>query len=222
MANPFEQFHPVNNAFDKFGPANKPSQPEPVDYGIDYAQPVEAVRKLISALPESDRQEANKQWAKNYVQRERKAGGIGQAVADTARNLARGTIVGGWADEANALTQDMLWNTGIGGSPYDEALAYQRATDDAIEKDHPVASTVTQMVGGAASGAPLFLKQYWCRDRAGRPIGDGRCTAWRWHGHGRCCTKDCSMEAGHAGGCCGQDHCTQDRSVWKFSPGDHQ
>jgi len=159
MANPFAQFHQEDNPFAQFNAgAGEPAKSSPRDFGIDYSLPVDAVRSKIAELPETDRADANKQWASQYVKRERKDGGIGQALSDTARNLARGTIIGGWADEANAFTQDLLWKAGIGGSPYDEALAYQRATDAAIEKEMPVTSAVTQLVGGVASGAPLFLK----------------------------------------------------------------
>lgn len=91
--------------------------------------------------------------ADQYVANERKDGGIGQGVTDTVRNLARGTPVGSWLDEANAATAAGL-HTATGGkmgAPYDEAKAYQDATDRAVDKDTGWTGTGTKIVGGVAS-----------------------------------------------------------------------
>lgn len=133
--------------------------------GINFDAPVEDVRKQIAALPEDQRKPALQEWAKRYVAKERKDGGIVQDATDVVRNLARGTPVGSWLDEANAATASTLHSLGLGGAPYDEAVAYQRARDKAIDASStklgslPVigdvtAGGVTKLFGGLAS-APV-------------------------------------------------------------------
>ena len=125
--------------------------------GLDFAQPVPQVRAAIQAMPETERKGAFNEWAKQYVAKERQGGGIMQGVRDVGRNLARGTPVGSWLDEANAKTANL-----ISGTPYDETLAYQRATDEAIDRDStklgslPLIGDVTaggvqKLAGGIAS-----------------------------------------------------------------------
>lgn len=91
--------------------------------------------------------------ADQFVANERNGGGVGQGISDTVRNLARGTPVGSWLDEANAATSAGLNKITGGniGSPYDEAVAYQRATDRAVDKDTGGYGTATKIVGGVAS-----------------------------------------------------------------------
>lgn len=117
--------------------------------------PNEAIRGLIEqhATDPKLRASALSQWADQFVNSERSQGGVGQAVGDTVRNFARGTPVGSWLDEANAGTSAAL-NYATGGkmgAPYDEAVAYQRATDRAVDKAHPVLGTATKIAGGIAS-----------------------------------------------------------------------
>lgn len=118
---------------------------------IDFNRPIEQVRADIAKLPEADRKKALREWADSYVANERKGGGIMQGVGDTVRNLARGTPVGSWLDEANAATASLM------GTPYDEAIEYQRATDRAIDKGAtkiagPVTTAdLTKIAGGIAS-----------------------------------------------------------------------
>jgi len=131
------------------------------DHGIDFSRPVPEVRAAIAALPERQREDARRQWADAYVASEREnnpAVRAGTNLPDAVRNVSRGTLFGAWLDEANAYTHDLLHRVSGGrmGSPYEEALAYQRATDRAIDRESPVTSTVTQVAGGLASGAPII------------------------------------------------------------------
>jgi hypothetical protein len=146
----------VDSTAGKFAaPAVAPKYP-----GLDFSQPVPQVRAAIQAMPETDRKGAFNEWAKQYVAKERAGGGIMQGVRDFGRNLARGTPVGSWLDEANAKTANL-----VSGTPYDEALAYQRATDEAIDKDStklttlPLIGDVTaggvQKVAGGVLSAPV-------------------------------------------------------------------
>lgn len=127
--------------------------------GLDFAGPVPQVRAAIQAMPEADRKGAFNEWAKQYVAKERAGGGIMQGVRDVGRNVARGSAVGSWLDEANAAT------AAKGDVSYDEAIAYQRATDAAIDKEStklgslPLIGDVTaggvqKLIGGVLS-API-------------------------------------------------------------------
>lgn len=123
---------------------------------INFDAPAEEVRATIAKLPEKQRKEALNAWADAYVAKEREEGGVGQAINNGVRALARGTPVGSWLDEANALTSAGI-NTVSGGylgAPYEEAKAYQNAADRAYDKANPTASTVLQ-VAGAVGSAPL-------------------------------------------------------------------
>lgn len=159
MSNPFDQFDTVatdrqTNPFDQFD--QQPDTQRQV--GIDYNAADDVVRRQIRALPEGQREQAVKEWARAYVAKERKNAWDGNYVSDTFRNLARGTAVGSWLDEANAATS---------GMDYDEALAYQRATDQAIDKESTKIATdpifggditvggLTKLVGGIAT-VPLM------------------------------------------------------------------
>lgn len=128
---------------------------------IDFTQSNKKVRAAISLLPKDQRDVAMQRWADVYVAKEREAGkgSIGQYVGDTVRNLARGTPVGSFLDEANAATASLF------GGSYDESLAYQRAMDRAVDLEStklgklPVIGDVTvggatKLAGGIAS-API-------------------------------------------------------------------
>ena len=116
--------------------------------------PQKDIRSAIeqyAKTPEA-RQSALTEWANQFVKLERSQGGMGQAVGDVVRNLARGTPVGSWLDEANARTADLT-----GQASYDEAVAYQRATDRALDADSGWTGTGTKVVGGigGALAAPV-------------------------------------------------------------------
>ena len=135
------------------------------ELGIDFSRPIRDVRTAIARLPQADRQDALRQWADAYVAREREEarqprgvlstlafGGDRQHLDDSVRAVARGTFVGPLLDEANALTSAGLHRLtgGAAGSPYDEALAYQRALDRAIDRDRPWEAGTLQVVGAVA------------------------------------------------------------------------
>lgn len=105
-----------------------------------------------------------KQRALDEVGAQRKASPIMTAVDDTVRNLARGTGLGSWLDEANAATASILPEM-LGGRPYDEALAYERAKNELADKESTVVGKLpvigdvtvgglTKLAGGIAS-APV-------------------------------------------------------------------
>jgi hypothetical protein len=132
-----------------------PEAPSPL--GVNFDRPKSQVRADIARLPEADRPRAMREWADRFVAKERQGGGHG--ASDFVRNFARGTPVGSWLDEANAATSAGLHKItgGYAGSPYDEAIAYQRATDRAVDKESskiagPVtAGDLTKVAGGIAS-----------------------------------------------------------------------
>lgn len=149
-------------------------------FNIDWSRPVEEVRSEIAKLPEVDRPAALRQWADTYVANERGASPsvrAGTHLPDLVRNVARGTIVGSFLDEANAATQAGLHSISGGriGAPYDEAVAYQRATDRAIDAERPITSTLTQIAGGLASARPFLAaaKTLPGRMAIGAPVGAG-------------------------------------------------
>ena len=146
MANIFDQFDSPSNVFDQFDGG--------AGYGIEFDQPVEAVRAAIAKLPKQHREGAMRAWADAYVAREAQEGGAGLAVDNVLRTAARGTFVGPFLDEATAAAQGGLHTISGGylGSPYDEALAYQRARDRRVDKEYPVGSTVGQLASGLVSG----------------------------------------------------------------------
>lgn len=127
--------------------------------GINFDRPKAQVRADIARLPEAERPRAMREWADRYVAKERQGGGVVQGASDFVRNFARGTPVGSWLDEANAATASGLNKVtgGIVGAPYDEAIAYQRATDRAVDKDStkvagPITGgDITKLAGGIAS-----------------------------------------------------------------------
>jgi len=127
---------------------------------IDFSQPKETVRAQIKALPKAQRKDAMRKWADTFVAKERSENaGPMQYASDVVRNLARGTPVGSWLDEANAATSSLF------GGNYDEALAYERAKDRAIDKEStrigrvPVIGDVTvggmQKLAGGIASAPI-------------------------------------------------------------------
>jgi hypothetical protein len=187
--NPFAKYAAApqvdDNPFAKYASASPIGAPDPGDAAsafpklggspapaIDFTNPIEDVRKTIGSLPVDKQEGALKDWARTFVENERKDGGVSQTVSDAVRNVARGTPVGSWLDEANAATSAGLHNLtgGAVGAPYDETVAYQRATDDAIDKSSTklgtlpligdvTAAGVQKVVGGVASAAATPVAQ---------------------------------------------------------------
>lgn len=164
MANPWDDYKTTTVASAEPPPWQDFQKPAGA---IDYSGPTADVRAAIAKLPPEQREQALREWADVFVANERKGGGIVQGVTDVARNLARGTPVGSWLDEANAAGSAAVNKVtgGALGAPYDETLAYQRATDRAIDADAtkvgrlPVIGDVTtggitKLAGGIAS-APV-------------------------------------------------------------------
>ena len=137
-----------------------PPKPRKREFGIDWLQPVEAVRARVAQLPEEDREDALRQWADAFVANERKegAGGPIQALGDTVRGVARGTLVGPFADELQAKSTGALHSLtgGYLGSPEDESLAYQRARDRAADAENPGHALASKVVGGIGSAKPIL------------------------------------------------------------------
>jgi len=115
---------------------------------IDFNRPDDQVRADIAKLPDGQRQEALKGWADAYVAREREAGGTMQRVGDAVNRFARSVPgVGTWADELNARTAQLT-----GQSSYDEALAYNRARDRAIDATPTQTIATLPVIGDVTTG----------------------------------------------------------------------
>lgn len=147
---------------------------------MDFSRPVEAVRADVNKLTGKQRDLALRDWANAFVKKEREAGGVGQAVDDTVRTLARGTFVGPWLDEITAKTSGIAHNLtgGAVGSPEDETLAYQRAKDRAFDKEHPIASVAGQLAGGLAGGGAAMKAGGNLLDKGLKVAAGGPLAAW--------------------------------------------
>ena len=119
---------------------------------IDFNRPVEAVRADIAKLEGPARDVALRAWADDFVSKESKQGGVGRTADNVVRTLARGSFVGPVLDEITALTQAGQNAIGLGGAPYDEAVAYQRARDRQVDEQNPLLSLAGKLVGGVAGG----------------------------------------------------------------------
>jgi len=122
---------------------------DPTQYGEDF----KAARAAIDQLPEHERKAAVEAYAKDYVTRERKDGGIGQSINDHVRMFSRNVpFVGEFLDEANAGTAALL------GGDYELAKAAEherRRQLDAEERagiETPLGKVDT---GDLAKGAGL-------------------------------------------------------------------
>ena len=176
------EFDPFSQETSGLAPVDHDPFPEDLK-GINFNAPTPEVRASIDALPPHMRAKALRKWADMYVAKERESGGAGQYVGDVVRNMARGTPVGSWLDEANALTSSAQHAVGLGGAPYDEAKAYQNALDRAADTDtvkigkipaivpfaggHEVTGAdASKVVGGALSAtvAPAWRGVTWLGD----------------------------------------------------------
>jgi hypothetical protein len=149
---PQQQAEPVQQA------PEQPVEQAPAAPAIDFDAPVPEVRKAIDALPKEQQQAAIDEWAKRYVAKERKENeGWGQIAQDRIRDLARGTPVGSWLDEANAATSAALHSVGLGGAPYRESVAYQRAQDEAADNESTKLATLPVIGDVHTSGVTKVL-----------------------------------------------------------------
>lgn len=134
---------------------------------IDFSRPIEEVRAEIAKIPAGPgRDKALNDWAETQVAKERetlKQYDTGRLAInplralDTIRNVIGGTLAGQFQDEARAGVKAGAHKLtgGAVGAPYDEAVAYERATDRAIAKEKPIQTAIEQIGGAFATGAPV-------------------------------------------------------------------
>lgn len=137
-------------------PIIKAEQPTPPSTApsINFTKPARAVRAEIARLPKEQQDAAMRAWADAVVASERKAPGIGTAIDDTVRTVARGTFMGPLADELQGVISSAAYKASGGalGAPYDETVAYQRAKDRALDAEAPGFALAGKIVGGVAGG----------------------------------------------------------------------
>ena len=123
---------------------------------INYNAPIEDVRTALAAVENKPMRQAGlDRWADFEEQRQNQVGGISgmaRTANDWMRGIARGVPGGAWGDEANAAISSVLPNA-LGGMPYEEKLALERARNRRMDYQHPVGSAVAN-IGGAVASAP--------------------------------------------------------------------
>jgi hypothetical protein len=135
---------------------NDPEDDSPRNYGIDFSQPVVAVRGHIARLPQEDQEDALRQWSDARVANERKGGGVVRGIGEGLRSVARGASFG-LDDEMGASIQGGLHAVSGGalGAPYNETLEYERAYNRATDRDQGLVGTGLQIAGGLPLAAVL-------------------------------------------------------------------
>ena len=145
--------------------------------GLDYSQPIEALRPLIAKLPEDQKQDALRAWASKEIAKERSSG-----FSPLPAGQEGIPIIGGLLDEASAginaglaaLTDNRI------GQPYDEGLALTRERSRQADEANPALAFGSKAVAGLATGgailrvaasAPTVLGRMWQGLKAGTPIG---------------------------------------------------
>lgn len=102
--------------------------------------------------PVASPEDAMKKAAAEQVTKDRAGGGIGQTIGEGVRTFVNG-IGMGFADEIGA-GMNAAANFATGGrigKPYDEALAYERAYDTAVENDQGMMAPALKIAGGLAT-----------------------------------------------------------------------
>lgn len=98
------------------------------------------------------------------VAKDRANGGIGQTIGEGVRTALNG-LAFGYADEIgaglNAATNFLTG--GRAGKPYEEALAYERAYDQAVENDQGMLAPALKIAGGLALAPVLPTAQVFSR-----------------------------------------------------------
>lgn len=119
----------------------------------DTATPEEVVAYAQKTIPQKSSLDVQMD---ERVATERKDGGALRTFGEGLRSVANG-IGMGYADEMGASIQSGLNKVSGGylGAPYDEALAYERAYDRAVEKDQGGTGVALKMTGGIAAGFAL-------------------------------------------------------------------
>lgn len=165
MADPYAQFadapaSPKTDPYSQFQDVPAQAKVEP-RFNYSPGEMRESVRARIAKLPQEQRAAALQEWADQYVRVERKKeAGLVQNVTDKLRNVAQGVpVLGSYLDEANAATADIVHRVtgGSYGAPYDEAKAYQDATDRAINADatHLFTVPTNRWTGGTLPDIPV-------------------------------------------------------------------
>jgi hypothetical protein len=100
-----------------------------------------------------------KAMADAFVARETADNPVSMTAGNAVRSVARGVpVLGGLADEANALTSGIsgLMPGGRGfAKSAEERLDYERARDRAFDKSNPISSMALQLAGGVGSGVGI-------------------------------------------------------------------
>lgn len=122
---------------------NAESQGQPGDTWL-----TRAMTGSIDREQKRKRQEA----AEAKVAAQRKEGTTGQLVSDLAYDVARGTPIGSYLDEGLAA-----FEAATGGSSYEDALAYQRAANRAIDRASPVLIKDAPLIGDITAGGVAKL-----------------------------------------------------------------
>lgn len=157
MSDPYAAFSsPASSAVaDPYAAFSSPAQKAAPQKVMNYDRDQSAVRADIGGIADAAlRERAVKEWANHTVAKEEAAGGVGRYVDNAVRTVARGSFLGPFLDEANALVSSGVHKAtlGMAGAPYDEAVAYQRARDRYVDDTAPVLSTATQLATGVVTG----------------------------------------------------------------------
>lgn len=148
---------------------------------MTFDRPESEIRADIGRMQGKQRELALRDWADSVVKKERANGGVGQSIDSTVRTLARGSFAGPWLDEANALLASGAHTVTGGrvGAPYDEAVAYQRAQDRAVDQESPYLSAAGQLAGGLAGGGAALKAGSGAANAMARVAAGGPLAAWR-------------------------------------------
>jgi hypothetical protein len=105
------------------------------------------ITQSITEAFDRDAKRKRREAAERKVVGERKEGTAGQIAQDLAWDFVRGTPVGPYMDEARALGSSLM-----GGASYEDALAYERAANRAIDRSSPVLIKDAPLVGDITAG----------------------------------------------------------------------
>jgi hypothetical protein len=119
----------------------KPKQPFEL---VNIDAPIEQFRTEVAALPEQQRVWAMQRWADAQ---EAKIAPTRGYIGPAMRSIAQGTPIGTYGDEINATVNSYLPEA-LGGRPYEETLALERARDRRVEKENFGPDLLGNVVGG--------------------------------------------------------------------------
>ncbi|MEL6288536.1 MAG: hypothetical protein AAFQ35_07125, partial [Pseudomonadota bacterium] len=129
---------------------------------IDFSGPDLAVNSQIGLLPDDERLEGltRQQVVKQRAARKRledapwyaEPARALQGAIDASGNIARGTFVGSWLDEATGKLAGAI----PGGETEEQAIARVRAQNRIQDEDLPITSTVAKLLGAVTTGGPAL------------------------------------------------------------------